>query len=210
MIDTLTGTAGSKIDNTDTISAIKSARVSCENVYNIAKGEIVDIEASGERAVINVKCNPSEVLRYGNLVEVNCAKTNNAEIGAHLGKADKYVIFEYCTAWQGQSVYPVRINGMTYYKQNPTDVLNGSYTVRADGAQEQGYVLNRNRVRFTDEQKALFGENVLDKNDEIRSKQLWSTSKSINVLRKLGVAHSVSKQSKSKSEEEMIEDVGEG
>lgn len=207
MIDKLTGTAGSKIDNTDTIATIKSARVSCQNVYNIAPGEIVDIEASDGRAFVNVKCNPSEVLRYGNLKEVNCKKSYEASIGAQLGVADDYVIFEYCTAWQGQSVYPVRINNMTYYKQDPSDVLDGSYTVRKDGAQQQGYVVNRNRVTFNDEQKALFGENVLDKIAKIRENQAWSTKKSIDVLRQLGVTHRAKNE---KRIEETEEDIGEG
>ena len=208
MISTLTGDSKSIIENKDTLSATKSARLLCENVYNVAQGEIVDIEASDGRAVVNVKCNPSEVLRYGNLKEVNCAKSYTAEIGAQLGVADKYVIFEYCTAWKGRSVYPVRLNGMTYYKQDPSDVLNGLYTVRPDGAQEQGYVLNRNRVRFNDTEKTFFGNNVLDKIDEIRANQVWSTTKSLNVMRQLGVPHRTRKEDKVIEEE--VEDVGQG
>lgn len=189
MIDTLTGTAGSTIDNKDTVSQIKTARVLCDTVYNVAHGQIVYIGVENGRAVVNVKCNPSEVLRYGNLKELNCELNSFADIGAQLGVADGYVEFEYCTAWKGQSNYPVRINKWTYYKQNPSDVLDGSYTVRRDGAQIQGYVLNRDRVRFTDEMKAIFGENVLDKMDAARSKQKWSTKKSIDVMRQLGFAH---------------------
>lgn len=189
MIDTLTGTAGSTIDNSDTVSQIKSARVLCDTVYNVAHGQIVYIGVENGRAVVNVKCNPSEVLRYGNLKELNCQQSYFADIGAQLGIADRYVEFEYCTLWKGKSNYPVRINSWTYYKQDPTEILEGLYTVRRDGAQEQGFVLNRDRVRFTDEQKKIFGENVLDKMDEIRAKQKWSTAKSLNVLRQLGMPH---------------------
>ena len=211
MIDKLTGTAGSKIDNTDTVSKILSARVLCENVYAIAKGEVVDIEASSGRAVINIKCNPSEILRYGNLTEIYCNKTNIASIGGHIGKTTDYVIFEYCTAWQGRSVYPVRVNGITYYKQDPTEILNGIYTVRPDGAQEQAIVLNRDRVRFNDNQKRLFGENVLDKNDAIRENQVWSTKKSEELLRRLGIQHYKNPKAKEEAESAIEdEDVGEG
>lgn len=207
MIDTLTGTAGSKIDNTDTISTILSARVSCENVYNVAEGQIVDIETSDGRAVVNVKCNPSEILRYGNLKELNCAKSYNAAIGAQLGVADDYVIFEYCTAWQGNSHYPVRVNNYTYYKQNPSDVLSGTYTVRKDGAQEQGYVLNRNRVEFNETQTELFGENIYTKLEKAKTSQKWSTKKSLRVMRQLGLVHRAKNEPKVVEEEE---DVGEG
>lgn len=186
MIDKLTGTAGSTIENKDTISVINSARIPCDQVYNLYYGQVVNISAADGRAVVNVKCNPSEILRYGNLKELTCAKSYFADPGAQLGVADEYVVFEYCTLWQGQSVYPVRVNNITYYKQDPTDVLNGTYTIRRDGAQEQGYTRNRDRVRFTtDKQRELFGENVLDKMDEARSKQVQSTKKSRAFLQKL-------------------------
>lgn len=186
MIDILTGTAGSVIDNKDDISKILSARVLCDNVYNLFHGQIVYIGASNGRAVVNVKCNPSEVLRYGNLKELTCAKSYYAEKGAQLGVADGFVIFEYCTLWKGNSVYPVRINNFTYYKQNPSDILNGLYEVRRDGAQEQGYVVNGARITsFTDEQKALFGDNIYDKFAETKASQVKSTSKSRSVIKKL-------------------------
>lgn len=186
MIDILTGTAGSVIDNKDNISKILSARVLCDNVYNLFHGQIVYIGASNGRAVVNVKCNPSEVLRYGNLKELTCAKSYYAEKGAQLGIADGFVIFEYCTLWKGNSVYPVRINNFTYYKQNPSDILNGLYEVRRDGAQEQGYVVNGARLTsFTDEQKALFGDNIYDKFAEIKAGQVKSTAKSRAVIKQL-------------------------
>ena len=186
MIDKLTGTAGSKIDNTNEVSRILSARVLCENVYNLYQGQIVYIGAANGRAVVNVKCNPSEVLRYGNLTELNCRKGYYAESGAQLGVADGYVTFEYCTAWKGNSNFVVRVNGETFYKQDPTEVLNGKYAIRKDGAQEEGYVFKRDLRRFTsDEQYELFGANILDKYDQAKSKQKWSTKKSREVIAQL-------------------------
>ena len=208
MILTLTGDSKSTIINKDTLLATRSARLLCEDVYNVAQGQIVDIQTSDGRAVVNVKCNPSEILRYGNLVELNCKKTYNAEIGAKLGIADEYVIFEYCTLWQGTSVYPVRVNGWTYYKQDPSDVLNGTYVLRKDGAQEQGYVSLHNRTTFNDEQKKYFGENIYDKFSTVKSSQKWSTNKSIQVLRSLGVTHRINKNTPIPVEED--EDIGEG
>lgn len=185
MIETLTGNSKSAIMNSD-VSQINSARLQCENVYNVAHGQIVFIGAENGRAIINVKCNPSEILRYGNIKELNCAKGYYADIGAKLGVADSYVEFEYCTLWRGNSNYPVRVNDKTYYKQDPTEVLNGLYTVRKDGAQEQGYTLNRNRKQsFTQSESTIFGENVYDKRSQALSKQAESTPKSRSVLRKL-------------------------
>ena len=194
MISTLTGDSNSTIQNTDTVSTINSAVIECTEVFNVAAGEIVYVGAEGEHAVVNVKCNPSEILRYGNLKELTCNKGYNASIGAQLGVADKTLTFEYCTLWKGESNYAVRVNNITYYKQDPTEILNGDYTLREDGAQEQGYVLNRNRVSFTDEQKALFGDNVLEKLSEAKSNQKWSTKKSVSTLRKLGMSSRSSAQ----------------
>ena len=205
MISTLTGNSKAKILNKDTISKENSARIQCEQVFNVAHGQIVYIGTSEGRAFVNVKCNPSEVLRYGNLKELNCAQSYYATVGAQLGTADDYVIFEYCTRWQGESNYPVRINGYTFFKQDPTDVLEGTYTLRRDGAQEEGYVLPRNRVRFNEEQKAVFGENKLDLIDAEREKQNWSSSKSAKVLRELGIELTV-KKPKTSSEDEDADD----
>lgn len=213
MISTLTGDSASVIENKDTVAKYNSARLKCENVYNVAHGQIVYIGAENGRAFVNVKCNPSEVLRYGNLKELTCDKGYYADVGAQLGVADGEVIFEYCTLWQGESNFPVRINNWTYYKQNPSDVLSGAYTVRKDGAQEHGYILNRDRVRFTtDAQKAVFGDNVLDKNDEIKEKQKWSTPKSISLLKKLGLQHKSKQQREEdqQNETDEDEDIGEG
>lgn len=188
MISTLTGNS-SVILNKDEVAKTKSARLACENVYNVAHGQIVYIGAQNSRAFVNIKCNPSEVLRYGNLKELNCQNNYYADIGAQLGVADGYVIFEYCTLWKGQSNFPVRINNWTYYKQDPTDILEGRYTVRRDGAQEVGFVNNRDRIRFTEDQKKLFGENILDKNDKIAQSQVWSTKKSLKALQAIGWPH---------------------
>ena len=211
MISTLTGDSTSVIENIDTVSTIKTARLRCTDVYNVAHGQIVFIGAENGRAVVTVQCNPSEILRYGNLKELTCEKGYYAEIGAQLGTADKYVDFEYCTLWQGESNYPVRVKQFTYYKQDPTDILEGLYTVRKDGYQTQGYVQNINRVRFTEEQKAIFGDNILDINDEIKEGQVWSTKKSIKFLNSIGIAHRTKKQMKEDKENpEDPEDVGEG
>lgn len=186
MISTLTGSSDSSITNTDTVSTIKSARILCENVYNIAYGQIVYIGVTNGRAVVNVKCNPSEVVRYGNLKELNCDRNYYADIGAQIGQADDYVEFEYCTLWRGNSNYPVRINNTTYYKQDPTDILEGRYTLRRDGEQIKGYVLKRDRLTsFTESQEKVFGQNIYDKFKEARSKQAKSTSKSAAVLKKI-------------------------
>lgn len=213
MISTLTGDSTTVIENKNTVAKYNSARLKCENVYNVAHGQIVYIGTENGRAFVNVKCNPSEVLRYGNLKELTCMKGYFAEVGAQLGVADGEVIFEYCTLWKGASNYPVHINNWTYYKQDPTEILEGLYTIRKDGAQEQGFIINRDRVRFTtDAQKAAFGDNVLDKNDSIKSSQKWSTPKSLAVMRKLGMVHKTKQQREEDQQNESEEDwdVGEG
>ena len=188
MISTLTGNSDSVIENKDNVSIIKSARLLCENVYNVAHGQIVFIGEANGRAVVTVKCNPSEILRYGNLKEINCAINYFADKGAQIGIADEYVEFEYCTLWKGQSNYPVRVGSTTYYKQDPTEILEGLYVVRRDGAQIQGYVRNRHRItEFTDEQKKKFGENVYDKMAAARAKQVKSTLKSRRLLQQIAL-----------------------
>ena len=201
MISILTGDSNSVIQNKDNVSKVNSAVIECTNVFNVAEGEIVYVGSEGEHGVVNVKCNPSEILRYGNLKELTCNKGYNASIGAQLGVADRTLTFEYCTLWKGESNYAVRVNNITYYKQDPTEVLEGTYTIRKDGAQQEGYVINRNRVSFTDEQKVLFGNNVLEALSDAKSNQKWSTSKSASVLRKLGMRSRSSIQIKKDIEE---------
>lgn len=134
MISTLTG---KYISDTDIKSKWKFSKpyvtgydIFCSEVHNVAYGQVVYIgyEPDGTFTV-NVKSNSGEILRYGNLRKVNIRTGQYAKEGESIGNVKEYVHFEYCTRWQGTSIFPVRVNSYCYYKQDPVDILEGTYVV---------------------------------------------------------------------------------
>lgn len=134
MISTLTGNT---IKESDILAKWKSKQpyvtgydIVCSEVKNVAYGQIVYIgyDPNGTYT-INVKSNSGEVLRYSNIRKVNIRTGQYAEKGESIGIAKTYVHFEYCTRWKGESIFPVRVNNYLYYKQDPKDILEGTYEI---------------------------------------------------------------------------------
>ena len=126
------------------------------DVYNLAYGQIVYIGQYEGHYLVDIKSNNNEVLRYCNLNYVNVQPASYIREGTKIGTAQKYVHIEYVTSWRGDSVFPVRINDLTYYKQDPQDVLDGVYTVVPTATLDYAAHDKLNPVEYTEEQKAEF------------------------------------------------------
>ena len=162
MIEKLTNSKNNKIQHIYSSEEpyVIEIDVYCESVYSITYGKIVYIGKFNNRYVVNVQCNRNEIIRYGNLKRVNVEVTQTVSIGQLIGIPDKFVQFEYCTLWKGNSVNPVRVNTNRYYKQDPTDILNGSYTVPNEPAVE--FKASRAAARvsaYSKDQESEFGNN---------------------------------------------------
>ena len=132
MISTLTGSSSSQVKNKWSTKEpyVTGYDIVCsKDVYNVAYGKVVFIghtENNGRN--VTVKCNNNEILRYSNLKDVSINEGDTLRVGDRIGTPNRYVHFEYATSWKGDSIFPVRVNEMKYFKQNPEDILEGKYT----------------------------------------------------------------------------------
>lgn len=163
MISTLTGSSDPKIITpySGKEPYAPFVDVECNEAFSIAYGRIVFVGHDGAHNTITVRINDNEVLRYAHLKNYEFRAGSVVTAGIRLGRADKFVRFEYCTSWQGESKFPVHIGKFCYYKQDPTSILEGSYMPRtiAQMPREFTHVYNADVEYTNDTQKAEFGDN---------------------------------------------------
>lgn len=92
-------------------------------LYNICPGKVVDVNNDNDGYSVSVLINSSQLIRYTHLKEVFVSENDQIFIGDMIGFANKKSIFEYCTDTQKDSIWPVRIHNMTFYKHNPDEIL---------------------------------------------------------------------------------------
>lgn len=105
---------------------------------------------------VNLLVNDRELFRYTNLESAGGQWLHGTKLGSQilLGTPykDKPFGFEYCTQWQGDSKYPIRINGRTYYRQNPSNILDGTYIPPAPVEVNEVYIDSNYIHEFDDEE----------------------------------------------------------
>lgn len=128
---------------------------------SIVSGKVLFIGRSDKYYVVNIQCNSSECVRYGHLLNTNVKLNDMVKEGTVIGKADKYVLFEYCTVAKGDSKWPVRLYNKTYFKQNPMNLLESKYEVITNlgvDVVKGGGTL----IKLSPEQQIEFGNNKGD------------------------------------------------
>lgn len=104
--------------------------VSCTNVYSFCCGVVVKVGT--EDSVyqdVSVQYNSTTLVRYKHLKSVAVEEGQPILPDVLIGVADKFVHFEYCTTQKISSVFAVRVDKITYYKQDPTPIVNSDTTL---------------------------------------------------------------------------------
>lgn len=94
-----------------------------KTVYSISSGVVVWISKPIDSVIIQFDF--EQCFRYSNLRAVGVKLGDIVQAGEVIGVASKYVNFEYLTATQRGSIWPVYIGDCTFYKQ---DTKNYIYT----------------------------------------------------------------------------------
>ena len=132
---------------TATISGVK-------NVYAILPGTVLFLGYYKGTGTAYVSISKHEMVRYMNLKELAVWKGQEISKGDLIGTTLATPLqFEYCTVYQQGSKYPVRFADRTYYKQNPIDLLDGTYWPYKELDLRSGIVRTNNTFTFTEEQK---------------------------------------------------------
>lgn len=133
-----------------------SIDVKASDVHSISAGYILFVGRDQTNShSITVLVNSTQMIRYCNLHTLYVNAGQNITTGQKLGSAKNNTLkLEYCTKHQGNSKWPVRIFGLTFYKQNPHDILTGA--VRLDDSMTTStYVVDNNveRNELSDEER---------------------------------------------------------
>ena len=160
MISTLTGSSSSTIKSrwSNTAPYVTGYDIVSNVAYSVAYGKVVYIGQEPDGTfTVNIKNNDDEVLRYGNLTSLLVRSSGEVKAGTKLGNVAKYVHFEYATRWQGNSRLPIRVNQYLYFKQDPTDIIEGKYLPGQQPALEYAPTRNISIVEYdSDEQEYEF------------------------------------------------------
>lgn len=164
IIKALTGSDKCRLTNEKDLTSINpksfTASISgATEVFNLFPGRVAFIGEYENMATVSVQVSPYEIVRYLNLTDFTCWYNYEFKAGDRIGSvSSKYGLqFEYCTKAPQTSIYPIRIENITYYKQNPAGILFGVYTPEQTTAVTQGLNRPSDTVEFTAEQANEWG-----------------------------------------------------
>ena len=104
--------------------------LTASDVHSYASGVVISIGRSEDIYAVTVQYDSRISLRYLHLKSVCVYIGDILYPNMKIGTADQYVHFEYVSVSKDNSIWPVRIGTMTYYKQDPELVLNGSVKIK--------------------------------------------------------------------------------
>lgn len=104
--------------------------ITASHVYSYASGVVISIGSSEDLYAVTVQYDSRISLRYLHLKSVCVSIGDILYPNMKIGTADQYVHFEYVSVSKDNSIWPVRIGTMTYYKHDPELVLNGSVKIK--------------------------------------------------------------------------------
>lgn len=174
ILQTLTGSINTraKLINEDNLNSEKPSSFTAtfsgvDKVYSIFPGQVIYIGVYKDLGTLSVKVSDFEIVRYLNLTDIQVTPGETFNEGTYLGVANKQygLQFEFCSTYQGDSKYPVRLNNETYFKQNPIAVLNGKYTPTYNKIVTEGYAEPDQVVELTEEQAGELSTEMFAKPD---------------------------------------------
>lgn len=100
-----------------------SVSVCTHDVYSICDGVVVEILTANNGYIVTIQYTVEKSFRYCRLNNIHIYLGQLVTEGSLIGECADYVDFEYITTQK--SLWPVRVNSETYYKQDPTNYLTG-------------------------------------------------------------------------------------
>lgn len=94
-----------------------------DNVYSYTDGVVLAVGNVDNHYCVTVQYDVFNLLRYDNLSSVSVGAGEIVQVGAVIGKADRFVHFEYATKNQNNSKWSVRVGTQLYWKQDPKELL---------------------------------------------------------------------------------------
>lgn len=106
----------------DTYNVHTGIDIPSDNVFSLTSGVVLAVGQVGKHYCITIQYDVNNLLRYDHLSSASVGAGDVVQGGTLIGKADRYVHFEYATSDRGTSHWSVRIGCCTFWKQNPHDI----------------------------------------------------------------------------------------
>lgn len=105
--------------------------IPAKRVYSYSQGVVVSCGVQADKYFITIQYDGYTLFRYCNLKSIGVSVGDIVDAGDRLGTVSGQFRFEYCTS-KDESLFPVRIGDITYYKQNPELVFSGNVDLNAN------------------------------------------------------------------------------
>ena len=165
----LTGLTTCKLNNekdlkTKTPQSFTAIITGATKIYSLFPGKVLYLGFYKGMGTLTISVSNHEFVRYLNMNDIQVWNNATIRAGQYLGTAyaKTGLQFEYCTQWQGESKYPVRINNNLYFKQNPIDILEGKYVPQNEINISPGITRPNDVVKFTADQLLEWGDDTDD------------------------------------------------
>lgn len=133
-----------------------------DRVYSVSSGIVLQVGKDESGWMISIQYDVSTIVRYGHLKSSLVDVGDRIENGQNLGRASKFVVFEYATLDNSNTMWPVRIGEATYYKHDPQSLLYDDILPDSNISKIQ-YMTDSEfpDYTFTDAQIAEFGKDEI-------------------------------------------------
>ena len=133
--------------------------VNLDEVYSLTEGLVISVSDYRGIYAVTVQCNHQECIRYCNLKDTPLKIDDKINAEDFIGNtAEHYVHIEYCTTTQDDSIWTVRVGGISYYKHDPEKVVSGEYEPMSLKSLAAGSAIEFGEYSFSDDQEAEFSE----------------------------------------------------
>lgn len=102
--------------------------IEANEIFSLSSGVVVHVgKNESEENVVIVSYNKYICVSYGHLQSVDVLFGDPIILGQKIGQANKFVHIELLNINQQYSTFPVRIGESTFYKFDPTDIVDGTF-----------------------------------------------------------------------------------
>lgn len=103
--------------------------IKADKVISYSPGVVIQVIKSLKYFLVTIQYSVDTILRYDHLKEAIVQVGDIVNSNSVIGIADRFVHFEYISTERLNSIWPVRIGKVTYFKQNPEGILDGTIVI---------------------------------------------------------------------------------
>lgn len=96
-----------------------------QKVYSMSPGTVILVGYDGKYKNVIIRLDEENCFNYAHLTDTDLRYNEDVEEGTFIGHCDSFVHFEHGS--RQQTLWPIRIGTLTYFKKDPMYVLENSW-----------------------------------------------------------------------------------